>query len=126
MHLIAIGGSDAGISAALRARELDPSVEVTVVVASPGSASGADAGVIPSLDAFARQEDTRSIGPEERTMPTDENFGDETSAPPVDVEAEIVRLQETGLKDKEVAKEIARLTGRSARDIYADLVRKRD
>ena len=33
MHLIAIGGSDAGISAALRARELDPSCEVTVVVA---------------------------------------------------------------------------------------------
>jgi NADPH-dependent 2,4-dienoyl-CoA reductase/sulfur reductase-like enzyme len=33
MHLIAIGGSDAGISAALRARELDPSVDVTVVVA---------------------------------------------------------------------------------------------
>ncbi|QDO88139.1 CoA-disulfide reductase [Ornithinimicrobium ciconiae] len=33
MRLIAIGGSDAGISAALRARELDPSVEVTVVVA---------------------------------------------------------------------------------------------
>jgi len=31
--LIAIGGSDAGISAALRARELDPSVDVTVVVA---------------------------------------------------------------------------------------------
>ena len=33
MHLIAIGGSDAGISAALRARELDPAAEVTVVVA---------------------------------------------------------------------------------------------
>ncbi len=33
MHIIAIGGSDAGISAALRARELDPSTEVTVVVA---------------------------------------------------------------------------------------------
>jgi NADPH-dependent 2,4-dienoyl-CoA reductase/sulfur reductase-like enzyme len=33
MHLIAIGGSDAGISAALRARELDPGCEVTVVVA---------------------------------------------------------------------------------------------
>lgn len=32
-HIIAIGGSDAGISAALRARELDPSNEVTVVVA---------------------------------------------------------------------------------------------
>lgn len=32
-HLIAIGGSDAGISAALRARELDPTVDVTVVVA---------------------------------------------------------------------------------------------
>ncbi|WP_298229298.1 FAD-dependent oxidoreductase [Gryllotalpicola sp.] len=32
-HIVAIGGSDAGISAALRARELDPSVEVTVVVA---------------------------------------------------------------------------------------------
>jgi NADPH-dependent 2,4-dienoyl-CoA reductase/sulfur reductase-like enzyme len=28
-----IGGSDAGISAGLRTRELDPSVEVTVVVA---------------------------------------------------------------------------------------------
>lgn len=33
MHLIAIGGSDAGISAALRAREVDPSSDVTVVVA---------------------------------------------------------------------------------------------
>ena len=33
MHLVAIGGSDAGISAALRARELDPGAEVTVVVA---------------------------------------------------------------------------------------------
>jgi len=33
MRLVAIGGSDAGISAALRARELDPTAEVTVVVA---------------------------------------------------------------------------------------------
>ena len=33
MHVIAVGGSDAGISVALRARELDPTVEVTVVVA---------------------------------------------------------------------------------------------
>ena len=33
MHLVAIGGSDAGISAALRARELDSTAEVTVVVA---------------------------------------------------------------------------------------------
>ena len=33
MHVVAIGGSDAGISAALRARELDPAVDVTVVVA---------------------------------------------------------------------------------------------
>src|ERR1700730_6232512 len=33
MHLIAIGGSGAGISAALRAGELDPACEVTVVVA---------------------------------------------------------------------------------------------
>src|SRR5271155_2554831 len=33
MHMIAVGGSDGGISAALRARELDPSAEVTVVVA---------------------------------------------------------------------------------------------
>src|SRR5271167_3021758 len=33
VHLIAIGGSDAGISAALRARELDPGCDVTVVVA---------------------------------------------------------------------------------------------
>lgn len=32
-HLVAIGGSDAGISAALRARELDPDTDVTVVVA---------------------------------------------------------------------------------------------
>lgn len=35
MHIVAIGGSDAGISAALRARELDPTVDVTVVVADP-------------------------------------------------------------------------------------------
>src|ERR1019366_5898023 len=33
MRLVAIGGSDAGISAALRARELDPGADVTVVVA---------------------------------------------------------------------------------------------
>ncbi|HEY7260559.1 MAG TPA: FAD-dependent oxidoreductase [Trebonia sp.] len=33
MHIVAIGGSDAGISAALRAREVDPSVEFTVVAA---------------------------------------------------------------------------------------------
>jgi NADPH-dependent 2,4-dienoyl-CoA reductase/sulfur reductase-like enzyme len=31
MRLVAIGGSDAGIQAALRVRELDPSAEVTVV-----------------------------------------------------------------------------------------------
>ena len=33
MHLVMIGGSDAGISAALRARELDSGADVTVVVA---------------------------------------------------------------------------------------------
>jgi NADPH-dependent 2,4-dienoyl-CoA reductase/sulfur reductase-like enzyme len=33
MHIVAVGGSDAGISAALRARETDPGAEVTVVVA---------------------------------------------------------------------------------------------
>jgi NADPH-dependent 2,4-dienoyl-CoA reductase/sulfur reductase-like enzyme len=33
MHLVVIGGSDAGISAALRVRELDDGTEVTVVVA---------------------------------------------------------------------------------------------
>ena len=32
-HLVIVGGSDAGISAALRARELDPTTDVTVVVA---------------------------------------------------------------------------------------------
>ena len=31
-HVVVVGGSDAGISAALRARELDPSTDVTVVV----------------------------------------------------------------------------------------------
>ena len=33
MHVLMIGGSDAGISAALRAREVDPAAEVTVVLA---------------------------------------------------------------------------------------------
>lgn len=32
-HLVIIGGSDAGISAALRARELNPTVQVTMIVA---------------------------------------------------------------------------------------------
>lgn len=32
-QIVAVGGSDAGISAALRARELDPTTDVTVVVA---------------------------------------------------------------------------------------------
>jgi NADPH-dependent 2,4-dienoyl-CoA reductase/sulfur reductase-like enzyme len=34
VRLVAIGGSDAGISGALRARELDPSADVTVVLAN--------------------------------------------------------------------------------------------
>jgi NADPH-dependent 2,4-dienoyl-CoA reductase/sulfur reductase-like enzyme len=33
MNMVAVGGSDAGISAALRAREVDPDAEVTVVAA---------------------------------------------------------------------------------------------
>jgi NADPH-dependent 2,4-dienoyl-CoA reductase/sulfur reductase-like enzyme len=33
MHLLIVGGSDAGISAALRAHELDPGVEVTLLLA---------------------------------------------------------------------------------------------
>jgi protoporphyrinogen oxidase len=33
MHVLIIGGSDAGISAALRAQELDPGAEVTIAVA---------------------------------------------------------------------------------------------
>lgn len=33
MHLLIVGGSDAGISAALRAHELDPGVEITIVLA---------------------------------------------------------------------------------------------
>jgi NADPH-dependent 2,4-dienoyl-CoA reductase/sulfur reductase-like enzyme len=33
MHLVAVGGSDAGISAALRAHEVDPAAEVTVIAA---------------------------------------------------------------------------------------------
>src|SRR5487761_1312530 len=33
MHIVAVGGSDGGISAALRAREVDPGAEVTVVAA---------------------------------------------------------------------------------------------
>ena len=33
MRLLVVGGSDAGISAGLRARQLDPSVEVSLVVA---------------------------------------------------------------------------------------------
>ena len=33
MRLLIVGGSDAGISAGLRARELDPTVEATLVVA---------------------------------------------------------------------------------------------
>jgi NADPH-dependent 2,4-dienoyl-CoA reductase/sulfur reductase-like enzyme len=33
MHLVAIGGSDAGISAGLRAREVDPGCDVTLVLA---------------------------------------------------------------------------------------------
>jgi hypothetical protein len=31
VHLVAVGGSDAGIAAALAARELDPPADVTVV-----------------------------------------------------------------------------------------------
>jgi len=49
MHLVMIGGSDAGISAALRARELDPGAEVSVVVADayPNSPSAASPTTSP-------------------------------------------------------------------------------
>jgi NADPH-dependent 2,4-dienoyl-CoA reductase/sulfur reductase-like enzyme len=42
VHLAVVGGSDAGISAARRARQLDPAAEVTVIVAAgyPGRARG--------------------------------------------------------------------------------------
>ncbi len=33
-HLLIIGGSDAGINAALRAREMDPSMDISVLVAN--------------------------------------------------------------------------------------------
>ena len=33
MHLVVVGGSDAGIAAALRAREVDSTVDVDVVLA---------------------------------------------------------------------------------------------
>jgi hypothetical protein len=33
MHLLIVGGSDAGIAAGLRAREVDPTVRVTIVMA---------------------------------------------------------------------------------------------
>ena len=33
IEVVIIGGSDAGISAALRAREIDPAASVTVIVA---------------------------------------------------------------------------------------------
>jgi NADPH-dependent 2,4-dienoyl-CoA reductase/sulfur reductase-like enzyme len=33
MRLLIVGGSDAGISAALRAHELDPNAEITVLLA---------------------------------------------------------------------------------------------
>ena len=35
MHLVAVGGSDAGVSAALRARHVAPSADVTVISADP-------------------------------------------------------------------------------------------
>lgn len=35
MRLVAIRGNDAGIAAALRARELDPGAEVPLVLADP-------------------------------------------------------------------------------------------
>ncbi|HEX6392125.1 MAG TPA: FAD-dependent oxidoreductase [Acidimicrobiales bacterium] len=35
MHLVAVGGSDAGVSAALRARHVAPSVDLTVISAEP-------------------------------------------------------------------------------------------
>jgi hypothetical protein len=96
MHLIAIGGSDAGISAALRARESGPGCEVTVVVADAypnfsicgipyyvsGEAphwrnlahrTGADleaAGLGPRLDTTARRVDVPGRKVRSRRAPT--------------------------------------------------------
>jgi len=55
MHLVVVGGSDDGVSAGLRARELSPSTEVTVARGSDGLAARADpvlvaAGVRPNAE----------------------------------------------------------------------------
>jgi len=56
MHMVAIGGSDAGISAALRAREIDLGAEVTVVVADayPNSPSAASPTTSPARSPLAQ------------------------------------------------------------------------
>ena len=51
MHLVMIGGSDAGISAALRVRELDPRAEVIVPHSAERAATRAGYdGTVPSAD----------------------------------------------------------------------------
>ena len=42
MRILIIGGSDAGVSAALRARELDPASEVAVLLADPSNTSSSE------------------------------------------------------------------------------------
>lgn len=109
--------------------------EVTVVIASPGGAGLATTR--PDREGTVRLQMTED---DERTLPTGEDDEDEppdtisgvgagalesTEERTIDLDAEAARLRATGLKDKEIAKELARLTGRPARDHYAELVKKK-
>lgn len=47
------------------------------------------------------------------------------TAPEVDVDAEIVRMRGEGMRDADIAKALAKTTGRSRNELYAELVRSR-
>ncbi len=104
--------------------------EVTVVLEIPGTARVAlprplddEITALVDDDGERTERSGPTEDPEEHTALADvPDYSEERT---VDVEAEIARLKAEGHKDKEIAKEIGRLTGRPAREIYADLVARK-
>jgi len=62
-RILIIGGSDAGISAALRAKDVDPQVEVTVVVAETSIRTSASADSLFTLVVRSRTGTRWPTGP---------------------------------------------------------------
>ena len=134
MHLVVVGGSDAGISAALRAQELEPDAEITVVVSDdypnfsicglPYFLSGT---CRPHLVANRRHTQDLWCAPGEMTMRVDRIFAGALATQRSSFDLAVAR---SALSEREQAREggarpgTASLVTRQMRTNLADFLRR--